>query len=615
MHENGWSEVRIGELGQVFTGRTPPTEHAGYFGDGFPFITPGDMWQGKYAQSVQRSVSHEGAELLKRIKIPANSVCVSCIGRQMGEAIMTNRPSFTNQQINSIVPNGRVDPSFLYYSLRPRKQELLSLGASTGVRTPILNKSAFCDLKVRLPSLAVQRRISGVLSAYDDLIWNGQRRIRVLEEMARTLYRECVREAGDVKRTKSILECDYWKFISANVSSYEGTKRYYATADIEKLAITGAGIDYTFDEKPSRAQKQPIPFSVWFARMKDTYKIAWYSDVNSQSAESSMLSSGFAGFQALESVFFPLLFLTVSSREFHEQKDLFCTGATQMSLTNEGLSRIQVPAPSTASARKLGTQVLPLLNQMLVLQLKIQNLRRTRDLLLPRLLSGQVSLDVSAVEDVAEPTAPAPPLSQTDLASEAPALRAAEEAPPDPRGTGFQPVGPAGFQPAESTERRQDARAPHSQDGCAPIDQIDRTAVLQVIRQVFSEGPPRERDAAIRDVARALGYRRTGARIHEILHTDLLTAVRRGILENTGGTLRLLARSITDYERDFLKQQFLAAIGRPWIDRDTATRDFCRWLGFARTGPVIEDTTRSLINGLLREGRLEADGADLIRRV
>jgi hypothetical protein len=42
---------------------------------------------------------------------------------------------------------------------------------------------------------------------------------------------------------------------------------------------------------------------------------------------------------------------------------------------------------------------------------------------------------------------------------------------------------------------------------------------------------------------------------------------------------------------------------------------FCRWLGFARTGPVIEDTARSLIHGLLREGRLEASGAEMIRRI
>jgi len=103
---------------------------------------------------------------------------------------MTDRPSFSNQQINTIVPNGAVDPSFLYYSLRPRKQELLSLGAATGVRTPIMNKSAFCDLKVTLPPLPLQRRIAGILSAYDDLIENCQRRIRILEQMARALYRE-----------------------------------------------------------------------------------------------------------------------------------------------------------------------------------------------------------------------------------------------------------------------------------------------------------------------------------------------------------------------------------------------------------------------------------------
>jgi type I restriction enzyme S subunit len=190
MREAAWSEIRIGDLGEVFTGRTPPTERSAYFGDDYPFITPGDMRQGKHARATQRSVSHEGAELLKRIKVPANSVCVSCIGWQMGEVIMTDRPSFTNQQINTIVPNGNVDPSFLYYSLRPRKQELLSLGATTGVRTPILNKSAFCDLKVKIPPHPVQRRIAGILSAYDELMENSQRRIRILEAMAHALYRE-----------------------------------------------------------------------------------------------------------------------------------------------------------------------------------------------------------------------------------------------------------------------------------------------------------------------------------------------------------------------------------------------------------------------------------------
>jgi type I restriction enzyme S subunit len=249
---------------------------------------------------------------------------------------------------------------------------------------------------LEIPVLPVQRRIAGILSAYDELIENNLRRIRLLEAMAHALYRECLHLADAAAPPHTVTECDYWTFISANVALYQGTKRYYATADVEKLAITGAGIDYSFPEKPSRAQKQPTPFSVWFARMKDTYKIAWYGKFNSQSADSSLLSSGFAGFQALDPVYFPLLFLTITSAEFHAQKDLFCTGATQMSLTNEGLGRIQMPIPKEPLARRLGMQALPLLNRMLTLQLTIQNLRRTRDLLLPRLMSGQIRLDEAA---------------------------------------------------------------------------------------------------------------------------------------------------------------------------------------------------------------------------
>jgi hypothetical protein len=81
-----------------------------------------------------------------------------------------------------------------------------------------------------------------------------------------------------------------------------------------------------------------------------------------------------------------------------------------------------------------------------------------------------------------------------------------------------------------------------------------------------------------------------------------------------GSELRLLVRSIADYEREFLKVQFLASIGRSWIERDDAIQNFCRWMGFRRTGQIIDETARSVINGLLRESRLEANGPNLIRR-
>ncbi len=126
-----------------------------------------------------------------------------------------------------------------------------------------------------------------------------------------------------------------------------------------------------------------------------------------------------------------------------------------------------------------------------------------------------------------------------------------------------------------------------------------------MIRIVFSAGGARDRETALREVSQALGYARLGPRIREHLDGDLRTAVRRGILKSDDAGLSLGCRSIEGFTRPFLKEQFLAALGRRWIDRTEAARTLARWLGFTRTGPAIAATVRSLINGLLREGRLE----------
>ena len=117
----------------------------------------------------------------------------------------------------------------------------------------------------------------------------------------------------------------------------------------------------------------------------------------------------------------------------------------------------------------------------------------------------------------------------------------------------------------------------------------------------------------MQDVAQALGFQRLGRHIREVLNKDFLTAIRRGIVVNEEGQLSLGASDLREYDRNSMKSDFLGAIGRNWLERDDAIRLFARWLGYARTGPVIEEIARSLINGLLREGRLEKEG-DRLRR-
>ena len=408
-----WLEVRVGNIGEVFTGRTPTTKRPTYFGDRFPFITPGDMRQGRYARTTQRSLSPEGAELLKRIKAPANSVCVSCIGWQMGEVIMTDRPSFTNQQINTIVPNGKVEAAFLYYSLRPRKQELLSLGATTGVRTPILNKSAFCDLKVSIPPLSLQRRIVDILSAYDELIENNQRRIQILETMARALYREWFVEfrfpdhdkiprvaspLGDIPQcwevktvadsfdmsgggTPSRKEASYWD---------KGTVQWFAPSD-----LTVAGTMF-MDDSPEHITTRGLAESS--ARLFPAFSVMMTSRATIGSiainTHEACTNQGFITCLPNERV--PLHFLLQWLTDNVPKVKLLASGSTFKEISRGVFKTIEFMHPSPALVRRFESHVEPMAKQILELQRQATNLRRTRDLLLPRLLSGQVALAETA---------------------------------------------------------------------------------------------------------------------------------------------------------------------------------------------------------------------------
>jgi type I restriction enzyme S subunit len=308
--------------------------------------------------------------------------------------IRTDDAVFLGQRLYHFRPDPtKLDTDFLLYSLLGDDLQSQIRGFGSGSTVEHMRLEDIPSLEFNVPPLPTQRRIAGILSAFDELIENSQRRIKILETMARALYREALGTGNETATSRPIADSPFWRFISENVSNYAETKRYYATADIEGLAVTGAGIDYSFADKPSRAQKQPVPNSVWFARMKETYKIAWYGPQDDDRVSGAVLSSGFAGFEARDAELWPLLFLTVSSKEFHVQKDLYCTGATQMSLTNEGMARIMVPIPDEQSARRLGRVAGPMLNAIAGLQRRNENLRRTRDLLLPRLLSGQIDVE------------------------------------------------------------------------------------------------------------------------------------------------------------------------------------------------------------------------------
>jgi len=97
-----------------------------------------------------------------------------------------------NQRLGLVQIRDRkqADQHFIYYlfNSKPVRQQIRASASGTKIRHTAPSRIA--DVKVSVPPLPVQKRIAGILSAYDDLIENNQRRIKVLQEMARSLYRE-----------------------------------------------------------------------------------------------------------------------------------------------------------------------------------------------------------------------------------------------------------------------------------------------------------------------------------------------------------------------------------------------------------------------------------------
>lgn len=188
---------RIGDLGKVITGKTPPTSNPNNFGGPYPFITIPDLDQRRDIISSIRTVSELGAAKQKTALLPAGAVMMSCIAT-IGRCGITTKPSFTNQQINSLICNDTAIPKFVYYCFTQLKSSLEDAGGGGSVYTNV-SKTRFEDLKVPLPPLPEQKAIAAILGALDDKIELNRRMNSTLEDMARTLFKSWFVDFDPVK--------------------------------------------------------------------------------------------------------------------------------------------------------------------------------------------------------------------------------------------------------------------------------------------------------------------------------------------------------------------------------------------------------------------------------
>ena len=180
-----WTQYSISQIGKVITGSTPPTnDRSNYDGD-LLFCSPGDVGEQKYISSTEKRVSPKGFALGR--PLPPNSVIVTCIGL-IGKLGIATTNMITNQQINALVVSEGFDYEFIYYAFEnffPEYRNKVSMQT-----LPILSKSEFEKLMIKVPILDVQLKISGHLAAMDRRIERTQQELNALIEQHRGIMQQ-----------------------------------------------------------------------------------------------------------------------------------------------------------------------------------------------------------------------------------------------------------------------------------------------------------------------------------------------------------------------------------------------------------------------------------------
>lgn len=185
-------KVCIGDLGTIITGNTPPRNRPELYGNHTPFIKATDISESeKYSYNPEEYYSEEGYNKYIKSLIPKGATCVVTIGSIGKKMTMAHCDLFINQAMNAIIPYNNYDDDYVYYAVKNILGNIKKLDSGTASGRENVSKSAFSKMEICVEEdLLIQQRIAAILSRYDSLIENYQKQIKLLEEAAQRLYKE-----------------------------------------------------------------------------------------------------------------------------------------------------------------------------------------------------------------------------------------------------------------------------------------------------------------------------------------------------------------------------------------------------------------------------------------
>lgn len=339
----------------------------------------------RYVPITEEYYSELAYQKYRKSLLPVNTPCVVTIGSLGKKMCLTDEPSFTNQAVNAVIPNENFDGVFLYYCLRTRLPYVKQLDSGTTSGRENVSKSSFSNIVIEAPSLAIQKKIASILSAYDNLIENNNKRIKILEQMAENLYKEWFVR---------------FRFPGHETTPFEnGIPKDWMIKRVDELAKIKAGGDRPDICEDEITDNCKVPVYSNGIENEGLYGFTDVAEINKASVTIS--ARGTIGYVCLRRIpFVPivrLLSVTPNTSEISvyylyyllKNDAVIGNGTSQQQITVPMLGRKKILVPENSLVKSFTAKVESIWNEIDLLKNSTANLIKQRDLLLPRLMSGK----------------------------------------------------------------------------------------------------------------------------------------------------------------------------------------------------------------------------------
>ena len=397
-----WPTVRLGDEVTLLSGGTPKKSEPRYWGGNIPWVSSGEMKQRRISDT-ELHVTDDGADNGTR-RVPEKTVLIVVRGMSLAKEFrvaITQREITFNQDLKALVQSEKVDSGFLFYYLLSQNTSIRDSATEASHGTKKLETCVLQDWPLPIPSLNQQREIVSILSAYDDLIENNLRRIRLLEESARLLYRECfVRLRFPGHEHTRIIDGvpEGWERTTAGELSMflkRGITPKY-DEDGESTVINQKCIrNGSLDLGPARRQSKEVP-PLKRVRIGDVLvnstgqgTLGRVAQVKAELEEHTVDShvTIVRPSQVVGRHYFGQVLL-----EYEPLLASMGRGATnQTELSRDDIAALPVILPEQSLAIEYENYCDPLFQQTTNLTMQCERLRQARDLLIPKLMSGEIT--------------------------------------------------------------------------------------------------------------------------------------------------------------------------------------------------------------------------------